>query len=500
MMTGTRARHRRAASSYPDLLALGTRWVTEPLLGTPYLSIQRWLDEFDSWPAARRDEWQRQRLARVLRYAAQHVPYYRSLLGGVSPDSVRLEELPVVGKADLRGDPQRFRSEGWQAMPTVYKDTSGTSGDPWQYPLDRTAWSHVYGALLHFWAQLGCRYGERVVLLGTPPSLGFAKPSRLKRARHRVERHIVSVAGLEIDRESSRRRALGASRADAAVWFGYPSIVAAMADAVLAEGLQIAPPRAIVTTSETLQSQWERAIEGAFGIPPTDLYGCNDGGILAQRCPRGRYHLAENLSLVEVLEDGRRCPPGTEGDVVVTNLHARAMPFLRYRVGDRAVMGEDTCPCGRPGRTLKTLLGRVDDVLELPNGRRLSPMTFSWAFADTTSVRRWQVVQDGSAVTVRLEVDERLAPDDERKIRTAVKGYCGRDVHVKITTDEPLLRSQGGKHRAVVRIGALQSSGTDVSPDEPQWGSPASEPAAPRTTPSGPDERSEQWRTSGRKA
>jgi phenylacetate-CoA ligase len=457
-MTDTRARYRRAASSYPDVLALGTRWVTEPLLGTPYLSIQRWLSEFDSWPAARREEWQRQRLGRVLRHAAGQVPFYRSLLEGVDPDHVRLEELPIVGKAELRDEPERFRSDGWQDMPTVYKATGGTGGgDPWQYPLDRTAWSHVYGALLHFWAQLGCRYGERVVLLGTPPSLGFAKPSRLKRVRHRVERHVVSVAGLEIDRESSRRRALGAGRADAAVWFGYPSIVAAMADAVLAEGLQVVPPRVIVTTSETLQPQWERAIEDAFGIAPVDLYGCNDGGILAQRCARGRYHLAENLSLVEVLEGGAPCPAGTEGDVVVTNLHARAMPFLRYRVGDRAVMGEGTCPCGRPGRTLETLVGRLDDHLELPSGRRLSPMTFSWAFAATTSVRRWQVVQDGSDVTVRLEVDDRLDLEDERRIRAAVERYCGRDVRVRITTNERLLRSPGGKHRTMLRIGVPQA-------------------------------------------
>jgi phenylacetate-CoA ligase len=138
----------------------------------------------------------------------------------------------------------------------------------------------------------------------------------------------------------------------------------------------------------------------------------------------------------------------------VTNLHARAMPFLRYRVGDRAVMGEGTCPCGRPGRTLETLVGRAWDTIELPNGRRLSPMTFWWVFRDTTSVRRWQVVQDGSDVTVRLEVDDRLDLEDERRIRAAVERYCGRDVRVRITTNERLLRSPGGKHRPVVSAGA----------------------------------------------
>jgi phenylacetate-CoA ligase len=452
---GRRARYRRVVSSYPDLLALGTRWVAEPLLGAPYLSIERWLDEFDRWPPARREQWQDQRLTRVLRHAAQHVPYYRSLLHDSAPDAVHLEDLPIVGKAELRGDPQRFRSEGWQDLPTVPKITGGTTtGDPWQYPLDRLAWSHMYAAQLHFWAQLGCRYGQRVVLLGTPPSLGFANPSLLKRARHRVERHVVSVAGLDIDRPSSRRRALAAGEADAALWFGYASIVAAMADAALAEGLQISPPRAIVTTAETLQPQWERTIEAAFGIPPTDLYGCNDGGVLALRCARGRYHLAESLSLVEIVEDGIPCPAGTEGDVVVTNLHAVAMPFLRYRIGDRAAIGEGPCPCGRPGRTLERLGGRLWDHLELPDGRRLSPLTFNWAFAETTSVRRWQVVQDASTVTVRLEVDQRLDPDDAHKIRTAVERHCGPGVQVRITTDEPLLRSPGGKHRTVVRLGA----------------------------------------------
>ena len=62
----------------------------------------------------------------------------------------------------------------------------------------------------------------------------------------------------------------------------------------------------------------------------------------------GRFHVAENISLVEILDGDEPCPPGVEGDIVVTNLHAQALPFLRYRVGDRAVLGDGPCPCGLP--------------------------------------------------------------------------------------------------------------------------------------------------------
>ncbi len=461
-MVGSRDEPREAAppltpepirpSLYPRFLSLVTPLVVEPLVGAHYLSTARWLPEFFSWPEERRRAWQERRFREVLRHGAASVPFYRRLLRDDVGD-VTLTDLPIVDKATMRADMDAFRSEGWQHMPHLYKRTSGTSGDPWAYPLDKAAWAHQYGAAIHFWERTGYRYGERMVMLGSPPSLVPDATSWKARLRSRFERRVVSLAGVDAGPAASARRAEQAGQAGAALWYGYPSIVAAMADAVAERSLEVTPPRAIITTSEMLLPTWRRRIEEVFGVPLFDEYGCNDGGTLSLSCAAGRYHLAENVSIVEVVDGDSACPPGTEGDVVVTNLHARVMPFLRYRVGDRAVLGEGRCPCGVGGATLQRLVGREADQLQLPDGRVLSPQALWSIFKTTPHVRGWQVVQPKlDRVTVRLDVERGFDAVEEERITRSFQGHCGAGVQVETTTGEAIERTAAAKHKLVVRL------------------------------------------------
>jgi phenylacetate-CoA ligase len=65
----------------------------------------------------------------------------------------------------------------------------------------------------------------------------------------------------------------------------------------------------------------------------------------------GDLHTCDDGVLVEVLVDGRPAEPGERGEVVVTNLHAYAMPFIRYRIGDVATRAAP-CRCGAPFATI----------------------------------------------------------------------------------------------------------------------------------------------------
>jgi phenylacetate-CoA ligase len=226
-----------------------------------------------------------------------------------------------------------------------------------------------------------------------------------------------------------------------------------MADAVAERSLSVRPPRAIVTTSEMLLPTWRRRIEDVFQVPLFDEYGCNDGGVLSLSCAAGRYHLAENVSIVEVMDGGSVCPPGMEGDVVVTNLHSRVMPFLRYRVGDRAVRGEGPCPCGAPGATLERLVGRQADQLRLPGGRVLSSQALWSIFKSTPHVRSWQVVQpERDHVIVRLDVEPGFDAEEEERILRSYQEHCGAGVQVETKTDEAIERTTTAKHKLVVRL------------------------------------------------
>ena len=106
------------------------------------------------------------------------------------------------------------------------------------------------------------------------------------------------------------------------------------------------------------------------------------------QCEHGTgLHVLPWCSYVEVLDErGTPAEPGVEGDVVVTGFTNRAMPLIRYSIGDRAVMAADEpCPCGRPGPRLARVTGRTVDTFLTDAGVHVS----GGYFVQLLSFREW---------------------------------------------------------------------------------------------------------------
>lgn len=442
------------AQLWPRVLSAVVPALVEPWLDAPFLSLTGQVDAFRRLPEADRRSWQQHRLQQLLDEVTEHVPAYRRQRRAAGRPLV-LVDFPPSDKKELRTHLEAHTHRGAGGIRTVAKRTGGTTGDPWQYRLDALAWSQMYAAKLSFWRDSGWRYGQKVVMLGAPPSLVSGARSPRARLRYALERQVVSVSGAEVDEATSLRRAReAASHGASALWYGYAGTVAAMAAAVLAHGVQVLSPRAVVVSSETLQPAWRRDIERAFRAPVLDQYGCNDGGLMSQACSQGRFHIAETLSVVEVLSpDGMPLPAGEEGDVAVTNLHQRSMPFIRYRIGDRAALGEGPCPCGVTGPTFARFAGRTWDRLSLANGRTLGSLAFYPIFLPAVGILRWQVQQTGAAVlVVRLETTHGFSAQEAARVVGCVRAVAGPGVAVRLTTDEPIEVSASGKARAIVGL------------------------------------------------
>lgn len=436
----------RADLIYRRVLRFLTRRVVEPVLGAPYLSraeqIEAWWGDDD----AAREVWREEALDAMLRYAAEHVPAHRGR-------RAVLHDFPILDKQAMIAGADRFLSDEHDSLPVVHKHTGGSTGDPWNYPLDLRAWAESYATQLAFFARQGVGYGDRRVQLGGPSSLGLEGLGIGRRLRFAAERADISLASFEIGPAISLERAERASARQARMWYGYASTIAAMASAVLDRGRTLPGPPLIVTMAEPLQPTWREEIEAAFGSAVVEEYGCNDGGIMAHRCRSGNLHLADHQSLVEVLDDeGSPCPPGGDGSIVVTNFHARHLPFIRYRIGDIGALGPDRCPCGRPGRTLARVTGRSGDVVRLSDGTELTPVTFFPPFNQTTGVRRWQIVQpDPGHLVVRIEPRDGWGPADRAIVDEWITDHVGDRADVRLTDDEPFEQTSGGKHRIIIR-------------------------------------------------
>ncbi|PQP34058.1 hypothetical protein C6A37_09735 [Desulfobacteraceae bacterium SEEP-SAG9] len=68
---------------------------------------------------------------------------------------------------------------------------------------------------------------------------------------------------------------------------------------------------------------------------------------------------------MEVLKNnGENAEQGEIGKVVITDLFNKAMPLIRYEIGDMALVSEkNICNCGNPLPLIEKYLGRDRDII-----------------------------------------------------------------------------------------------------------------------------------------
>jgi phenylacetate-CoA ligase len=113
-----------------------------------------------------------------------------------------------------------------------------------------------------------------------------------------------------------------------------------------------------------------------------------------------------NSHRVEVLDARGRGVVEEEGDLILTSLHNYAMPFIRYRIGDRGRLAAGGCPCGRGTPLLASIGGRAVEAFVRADGAVVPPALLVGAvrvLVDPDLISRIQFVQEDYA-RVRVKV------------------------------------------------------------------------------------------------
>jgi phenylacetate-CoA ligase len=234
---------------------------------------------------------------------------------------------------------------------------------------------------------------------------------------------------------------------------GYASSLVETIEPWLRGGGARHPPRLIVCGGDAMAASMRDRLRAGFGVPVYETYGCHEINLVAWECREtGDLHLCDDLAIVEVLRDGRPAGPGESGDVVVTNLHAYASPYLRYELGDRAIAGDPICRCGAPFATIRGVQGRTMDALLLADGRvmhhwELIPMTF-W---DMPWHRQYQLVQEArDRFVLRVVTDGEPPAGDLEHLHHAVARKLPPGSSFGIERLDEIERAASGKWRVCV--------------------------------------------------
>ncbi len=222
------------------------------------------------------------------------------------------------------------------------------------------------------------------------------------------------------------------------------------------EGVEVYRPQAIITSAGTLTEEMRADIRRAFGVPVFNRYGSREFGNMAMSCEQeDGLHVIPTATMIEILRpDGSPAEPGELGEIVVTSLTARAMPMIRYRIGDTGVWAEDECPCGRPFPLIREVSGRVNDHFVSQYGELVHGYYFPKLVWNLESVRNVQIVQEASnRIKFRLVLDGKEpydAPVEEARLTEETRKALGADCEVLFEYPSEIEPNATGKHRFTI--------------------------------------------------
>ncbi len=391
-------------------------------------------------PAAQIEQLQRARLAELVRHARRTAPHYARL-----PE--RFEEIPALTRAAVREHAGDLASRDVPEEHRVTREphSSGSTGVPVTAKIGAVQDAIIEAVSMrdHGW------HGRDLTL--TAASIravpdGSARAPGGRRDAH-WSPHPRSGPLVTLDVHTPVREQLVWLAREAPAYVAtYASNTEALVDEAARNGTRLPALRELGTFGEVLPPALRGAARRTFGVPVVDAYSSSEVGFIALQCPEHtHYHVQSESVFVEVVrDDGTPCEIGETGRVLVTPLHAFAMPLIRYDLGDYATRGAP-CPTGLGLPVLESIVGRVRNMLQLPGGDRVWPRFGSNALGRVAPVKQFRLVQHSLERVVLELVADRLSPELEARVRKVVLDTLRYPFELELEYKAEIPRSASGK-------------------------------------------------------
>ncbi|MEX2458646.1 MAG: hypothetical protein WD770_06635, partial [Actinomycetota bacterium] len=345
-------------------------------------------------------------LATIVPYCYQGSPTYRSKLdaAGLKPEDVRtladLARIPVTRKAETQGD----MGEGFMTVPYHEARRIFVSPGPQFYAYGEIP--QTMNPLLKVFHAIGLRPNDIVLNTFTyhltPAGIMFDE------AMAAFGCAVIPAGTGNTDLQVSILHDL-----EVTGYLGTPSFLQILVDKAVELGVNPASDwslAAALTTAETLTEGRREALERATGGMVRQLYGSADGLLPCFECWAADGMHVPEMMILEITdpETGEPLPVGEAGAVTAT-VYNPYRPLLRFCNGDRGLLFDEPCECGRTAQRFR-FLGRIDEARKV-RGMFVYPEQIAEAMQREEGLPVWRAVvgHDSSGLdTFAVEVEGML--------------------------------------------------------------------------------------------
>lgn len=425
-------------------------------MGKEYWQLKAFLQEAQWWDREFIEVWQLERLKKIVRYAYENVPGYKSLYqeAGVRPDDINsladVKLLPFTTKELLRDDPKEFMAQNIPFWKRRYVTTGGSTGTPFGfYHTDTSIW--MENAFMHNgWERVGWQLGDMSAVLR-----GNFKGSQEQIWEYDPSRSELLLSSYYLMECTYKQYITILEKFSPKYLQAYPSTATLLSDLITRFGdVGRIDFEIILLGSENIYEWQKVALKQAF--PKARVfgwYGHTEQTILAPICENSdQYHIWPFYGLTEMVnEENENIKEDEIGELVGTSFWSYGTPFIRYRTEDLAQRGPVSCNvCKRQFNLIRSIEGRKQDFVVTKDGGyvTLTALIFAQHFHAFGAIKNMQLYQDRvGEVLVKVVPTGSFSEQDSIEIKTKMEAAVGGRLKVQIMLLDEISRTQRGKYR-----------------------------------------------------
>jgi phenylacetate-CoA ligase len=382
-------------------------------------------------------------LSDILKYATEHVPFYKEYR---SYDSIK--SFPVINKIIVRDHYDAFQSPEFLKAPVVHMHTGGSTGVVIVVRQDKNKRKRVFAEMIYFWGKAGYQIGMKYVFF----RIWAASNRKSKLSAWARNMLMMDIRRLDDKNLENIRTAIKADH-KIRMLLGYPNTFEELANYMLTCGdtPEMYKINTIIGIGEALTTSTFDKLKKVFNCNIVSLYSNQENGMLAQECAENKeFHVNNASYYIELLKIDSDDPAsvGEPGRILVTDLFNHAMPLIRYDTGDIGGWKKEA-DCGWESQVLSSIQGRMVDSIFDTQGNRVSPHNIGMLMLPFDKLLQYQFIQEGERqYTLKLNGAKGLYA--QAAFTAVFKAFLGQDAEITIEyVDEiPVLAS--GKRKKVV--------------------------------------------------